>query len=191
MQISRNLVNGSKSNNCVSVGIWVIVCVQKPSHHFLQTFRPPRMQIVFGDSSLYPKQLHSFCLLMLIRASADPIGFITNFCSMNCCSSSKRAIANIEAFSHLIMSQQGKRKSKFAGLLYIIKKTKVLLRTWYSFSILVWFRKIRSCKPGCAPASQTAHFIRSTARIRQYICAAPFSSCKLLWRIDECFTPMF
>jgi len=22
------------------VGIWVIVCVQKPSRHFLQTFRP-------------------------------------------------------------------------------------------------------------------------------------------------------
>jgi len=22
------------------VGIWVIVCVQKPSHHILQTFRP-------------------------------------------------------------------------------------------------------------------------------------------------------
>jgi len=22
------------------VGIWVIVCVQKPSHHYLQTFRP-------------------------------------------------------------------------------------------------------------------------------------------------------
>jgi len=22
------------------VGIWVIICVQKPSHHILQTFRP-------------------------------------------------------------------------------------------------------------------------------------------------------
>jgi len=30
---------GQKSNNWVSVGIWVIVWVQKPSHHFLQTFR--------------------------------------------------------------------------------------------------------------------------------------------------------
>jgi len=35
-------------------GIWVIVCVQKPPHHILQTFRPLRMQIVFRDSSLHP-----------------------------------------------------------------------------------------------------------------------------------------
>jgi len=40
MQISRNIVKGPKSNNQVSVGIWVIVCIQKPSHHFLQTIRP-------------------------------------------------------------------------------------------------------------------------------------------------------
>jgi len=40
MQISRNIVNGPKINNEVSVGIWVIVWVQKPSHHFLQTCRP-------------------------------------------------------------------------------------------------------------------------------------------------------
>jgi len=40
------------------MGTWVIVCVQKPSHHFLQTFRPLRMfEIVFRVSSLYPKQL--------------------------------------------------------------------------------------------------------------------------------------
>jgi len=65
------------------VGIWVIVCVQKPSHHILQTFRPPRMfKIVFCDSSLYPKQLPLLFLLMLISASADPIGYITNLCSM-------------------------------------------------------------------------------------------------------------
>ena len=40
--------------------------------------------IVFGDSSLDPKQLHLFCLLWLIRASADLIGCIrpANFCSM-------------------------------------------------------------------------------------------------------------
>jgi len=38
--------------------IWVIVCIQKQSHHFLQTFRPPRMyKIVLRDSSLYRKQL--------------------------------------------------------------------------------------------------------------------------------------
>jgi len=65
-----------------SGGIFVIVWVQKPSHHFLQTFRQLRMfKIVFGDSSLYPKQLHLFCLLRLISARADRIGCITNFCS--------------------------------------------------------------------------------------------------------------
>jgi len=32
-------VNGPKSNNYVLVGIWLIVCVQKTSHHFLQIFR--------------------------------------------------------------------------------------------------------------------------------------------------------
>jgi len=65
---------------------------------------PTRMfKTVFRDSSLYPKQLHLFCLLMLISASADPIGFIINFCSMNCCPSSKTAVVNIEAFRHLIM----------------------------------------------------------------------------------------
>jgi len=51
MQISRNIVNGLKSNNWVSLGICVIFCIQKPSHHFLQTFRPLRMfKIVFRDS---------------------------------------------------------------------------------------------------------------------------------------------
>ena len=61
MQISRNIVNGPKSNNYVSVGIWVIVCIQKPYHHFLQTFRPLRMfKIVISDTSLHPKQLHLF-----------------------------------------------------------------------------------------------------------------------------------
>jgi len=45
------------------MGIWVIVCVQEPSHHFLQTFRPLRMllfKIVFRGGSLYPKQLFYF-----------------------------------------------------------------------------------------------------------------------------------
>jgi len=54
-QISRNIVNGPKSNKYVLVRIWIIVCIQKPSHHSLQTFRPLRMfKIVFRDSSLYP-----------------------------------------------------------------------------------------------------------------------------------------
>jgi len=64
-------------------GIFVIVCVQKPFHQFLQIFRPLRMfKIVFRDSTLYPKQLSLFCLLKLISASAERIGYISNFCSM-------------------------------------------------------------------------------------------------------------
>jgi len=86
MQIPRNkfackfqgpLLNGPKCNNQVLVEMWVVVCVQKPSHHFLQTFRPLRMfKIAFRDSSLYPKQLPLFCLLTLrlISASAERIG---------------------------------------------------------------------------------------------------------------------
>jgi len=70
MQTSRNIVNGSKRTNKVLVGIWVVVCIQEPYHHFLQTFRPLRMfKIVFRDGSLYPKQLYLFCLLWLISAS--------------------------------------------------------------------------------------------------------------------------
>jgi len=39
-------------------------------------------KIVFSDSSVYPKQVSLFCLLWLIRACVDCIGYITNFCSM-------------------------------------------------------------------------------------------------------------
>jgi len=61
------------------VGFLVIACIQKPSHQFLHNFRPLRMFIiVFRDSSLYPKQLPLFCLLWLISASADRIGYVTN-----------------------------------------------------------------------------------------------------------------
>jgi len=82
MQISRNSVNGPRSNNQILVGTWAIVCIQKPSHNFLQTFCLLHMfKIVFRDSSLYPKQLF-FCLLWLISASADCIGYNISFCSM-------------------------------------------------------------------------------------------------------------
>jgi len=37
-------------------------------------------KIVLRDSSLYPKQLPLFCLLLLISASVDRIGYITDFC---------------------------------------------------------------------------------------------------------------
>jgi len=64
------------------VGIWVIVCIQETSHYFSQTFRLLRMfKNVFCDSPLYPKQLSLFCLLWLIIAYADRIGYITNFYS--------------------------------------------------------------------------------------------------------------
>jgi len=59
---------------------------------------------------------------------------------------------------------------------------KAFLRTSCAFSILVQFSKIRSCKPGCAPANH-AH---TYARIRRDISAAWFCSCKLLWGSDEC-----
>jgi len=39
-------------------------------------------ELVFRDSSLYPKQLPLCCLLRLISESAEPIRYITNFCSM-------------------------------------------------------------------------------------------------------------
>jgi len=65
MQILRNIVNGPKSN-------WVIVCVQKPYHHFLQTFHPLHIfKIVLRDSSFYPIQLSLSYLLWLNSASAD------------------------------------------------------------------------------------------------------------------------
>jgi len=80
------------------LGIWVVFCIQKLSHHFLQTFRPLRMhrvKIVFRDSSFYPKRLSLFCLLWLISASADRIGYITSFCSLiNCCTSSETTVVN-------------------------------------------------------------------------------------------------
>jgi len=81
MQISKNIVNGPKSNNFVSVGICLIVCFQKPSHRFCRPFVHSAW-IVFPISSLYLKQLPLFCLLRLINASADRVGYITNFCSM-------------------------------------------------------------------------------------------------------------
>jgi len=39
-------------------------------------------KIVFRDRSLYSKQLSLVCLLPLISACADRIGYIINFCSM-------------------------------------------------------------------------------------------------------------
>jgi len=84
------------------VGIWVIVCVQKPFQHFLPTFRPLRVfKIVFRNSSFYLKQLPLFCLLRLISANADRIGYITNFCIMTeLLLELKNSSFDIEAFRH-------------------------------------------------------------------------------------------
>jgi len=119
------------------VGIWVVVCAQKPTHRFLQTFRPLRMlKIVFRDSWFYPKQLSLFCLLWLNSAGADRIGYITNFCSMiKLLRSSKTAVVKVGAFRHLIMSQQG--KVKFCWTSIHNNKSNVYLRTLCAFSILV------------------------------------------------------
>jgi len=144
-------------------------------------------KIVFRDSSLYMKQLPWFCRLLLINSSVYRIGCVTNFCItwQNCCTSSKTAVVNIKAFKHLIMSHQGERKLNVCWTSTNNKKSKVFLRTLCAFPILVQFSKIKSCKSGCAPASPAAHFLCSTARIRQDISAAAICSCKLLWRIDE------
>jgi len=44
-----------QSNNWVLEGIWVIVCIQEPSHHFLQTFSQLGIfMIVLRGSELHP-----------------------------------------------------------------------------------------------------------------------------------------
>jgi len=56
-------------------------------------------KIGFCDSSLYRTQLSLFCLLWLISACADRIGYIINFCSMvELLHENKKAVVNIEAF---------------------------------------------------------------------------------------------
>jgi len=70
-------------------------------------------EIVFRNGSLYPKQLSLFCLQWLINICANRIGYITNFCNMTePLHEIKRAVVNIEAFRHLISSQQIKKKTK-------------------------------------------------------------------------------
>jgi len=66
MRISRNILIGPKSNK-VFVGIWIIVCVQKPFYHFLQSFHPLHLfKIVFRDSSLFET------IVLILSAKADP-----------------------------------------------------------------------------------------------------------------------
>jgi len=76
-------------------------------------------KIVFSDSSFYLKKLHLFCLLRLISASADPIGYITSFCSMRKLfhelKNSTCQQRSIQAFDNV--STGKKENYKFAGLL--------------------------------------------------------------------------
>ena len=58
--------------------------------------------------------------MWLTSACADCIAYTANF--RNCCTCSKTAVVNTEAFRHLIMSQQGKRKTK--SLLDLTKNRK-------------------------------------------------------------------
>ena len=129
----------------------------------------------------------------LISASADRIGYTSNFCSMvELFHEHKNSFFNVEAFRTLIMSQQGKRKTKnFLNYVQQFQNTsstnflwgrKLFLRgdspPWlracglpnitkskHFLAYFIRFSKIRSCKPGCAPASPAAHPQCSTARI--------------------------
>ena len=116
MQIWKNIVNGPKSNNYVLVGIRVIVCVQKPPHHFSQTIHPLRM---FKIVSL-------FCLLRLINGSADRSGYITNFCSViELLHEFKKSFFKHGRIQEVDNVSAGKSENwQFAGLLCIVKNWK-------------------------------------------------------------------
>jgi len=63
-------------------------------------------QIVFRDSSLYPKQLSVFCLLWLISACANSMCYLTKLCSMTeLLHDLKKTVVDIEAFMDLVVSQ--------------------------------------------------------------------------------------
>jgi len=116
---------------------------------------PLRMcKTVFRDSWLYPKQLSLYCLLWLISASADHIGYITSFCSMIKLlpelKNSSCSHRSIQAFYNVFTREKGKLKICWTSIHN--NKSKVYSRTLClrAFSIFVWFSKIRSCKPNCA-----------------------------------------
>jgi len=114
----------------VIIRFWWESGLSSASRNHLTAFCRPAvyyvcLKIVFRDNSLYPKQLSLFCLLWLIRASADCIGYITKFCSMiKLLHELKTTVFNKEAFRHFILSQEGKRKTKFFEHLYVTKNWK-------------------------------------------------------------------
>jgi len=67
MQISKNIVNGPRSNNYVLVGIRAIVCVQKPSHHILQTLHPLRMFKIAFSAIVHLSET----IVFILSAKAD------------------------------------------------------------------------------------------------------------------------
>ena len=98
-------------------------------------------KIVFRDSSLYPKQLPLFCLLRLISASADRVGYISNFCSMiELLYELKNSIFLTQKHSGIgYYIRRKKGKLTFAELLHIIKIESFLayfMRIIHSCSVL-------------------------------------------------------
>jgi len=66
MQISRNIVNGPKTNNYVLVGIRAIVYVQKPPHHIC------RPSIHYACLRLRSAVVHlSETIVFILSAMAD------------------------------------------------------------------------------------------------------------------------
>ena len=84
MQISRNIVNGPKSNNWDLVGISGLLSASR--NHLITFCRPfihyACLQLCSAIVWLHRKQSSLFCLLWLSSASAERIGYITDFCSI-------------------------------------------------------------------------------------------------------------
>jgi len=114
MQIPRNIVNRLKSNKCFGGTSGYRLRPETTPPLLAEPPSTMRMfKIVFRDNSLYPNQLSLFCLLWLINASADRTGYNTNFCSMiELLHALENSSFNTQAFRNLIMTQQGKRKTK-------------------------------------------------------------------------------
>jgi len=184
MQILRNIANGPKSNTVIRF-LWESG-LSSASRNHLTTFCRPCVH--YACLRLCSAIVHfiqnSFLYFVCFGWSAHALTALATLpvsvAWLNCCTSSKTAVVNIEALRHLIMFQQGKRKTK-SLLDFYTQKNK---------SFLAYFMRIlNSCvvqQDSCTPASPAAHFLCSTARIQHDISAASFCSCKLLWRSDEC-----
>jgi len=97
------------------VGIWAIVYIQESSPLCLQTFRPLYACLKLCSAIVHFIWNNCFCFVcygwaaqILIVLATLPISVVW----WKCCTSSKAAVVKIEASRHLIMSQQGKTKTK-------------------------------------------------------------------------------